>query len=483
MGRGASLTRKPPAGPGGGGNGPSGLPPMREPAWMVKYQAREALKNGRPEEAHRLLDNLVASGDRRVWALRGDVVRGYVERAERALRNDDVEAAWKDLIRVSGLAAAADPGVSKLRDILIRLALAEIRAMLEAGKPIQALEAMGRLRERPAESPALAPLEEAAREWQAAIDHADRGEFEQAHPRLERVRTRLGTRTMGLDRYEEQLNVRQDKFRSAWPQLQEAAAGSDWREMLRCADDVLAAAPRHREAQQARNRAWQVLQPEVVKPTPSLAETVSLSRPSVATPAEFVAPAKRFFLWIDGVGAYLVCLANRISIGQATGEGPVDVPLFADVSRIHAALTRDAECYLLEASKAVALNNSPAEKAVLQNGDRIALGNTCQMTFELPVPGGLSARLLLSGGRRLPMAVDGVLLMADMLVLGSGEKVHVRIPDLEKPVYLVRQKEQLVVQWDGEFRIEAEKHAGRALLPRAGTVIADPFTFAVEPVK
>ena len=35
---------------------------MREPAWMVKYQAREALKNGRPEDAHRLLDGLVASG-------------------------------------------------------------------------------------------------------------------------------------------------------------------------------------------------------------------------------------------------------------------------------------------------------------------------------------------------------------------------------------------------------------------------------------
>ena len=25
--------------------------PMRKPAWMMKYQAREALKNGRPEEA------------------------------------------------------------------------------------------------------------------------------------------------------------------------------------------------------------------------------------------------------------------------------------------------------------------------------------------------------------------------------------------------------------------------------------------------
>jgi hypothetical protein len=456
---------------------------MREPAWMVKYQAREALKNGRPEEAHRLLEELTTSGYRRVYALRGDVVRGYVDRAERALRNDDVEAAWKDVLRVSPLATPVDPGVTRLRDILVRLALAEVRAMLEAGKPLQALEAIARLRERPADSPALPQLEEAARNWQSAIDHADRGEFELSRPALARVRPALAARTAGLDRYEEQLNVREDRFKSAWPQLQEAAAGSDWPDLLRHADEVLAAAPRHREAQQARNRAWQVLQPEAVRPTPRLSDTVSLSQ----APAPKLEPPqplpKRFFLWIDGVGAYLVCLANRISIGQATGEGPVDVPLFADVSRIHAALTRDAECYLLEASKAVSLNRAAAERAVLQHGDCIGLGSSCQMTFELPVPGGLSARLQLSGGRRLPMAVDGVLLMADMLVLGGGEKVHVKIPELQKPVYLVRQKDQLFVQWEGDLRIEGERHEGRAPLPRAGTVIADPFTFAVEPVK
>ena len=96
------------------------------------------------------------------------------------------------------------------------------------------------------------------------------------------------------------------------------------------------------------------------------------------------------------------------------------------------------------------------------------------MTFELPVPGGLSARLRLSGGRRLPMAVDGVLLMADMLVLGGGDKVHVSIPDLEKPLYIVRQKDQLIVKWEGEFRIEGEKCDGRGVLPRAGTVSRGP---------
>src|SRR5688572_7307764 len=115
----------------GGGRGGD---PMREPAWMVKYQAREALKNGRPEEAHRLYDGLVASGAGRVWALRGDVIRGYVERAEKALRNDDVEAAWKDITHVAVLATPTDAGVGRVRDVLIKLALAEIRAMLEAGK-------------------------------------------------------------------------------------------------------------------------------------------------------------------------------------------------------------------------------------------------------------------------------------------------------------------------------------------------------------
>lgn len=456
---------------------------MREPAWMIKYQAREALKNGRPEEAQRLLDELVAAGDRHVWALRGDVVRGYLDRAERALRNDDIETAWKDLGRVTVVGAPADPGVVKLREILARLAGAEIRAMLEAGKPIQALEAVARFKERPAESPALTPLEEAARGWQEAIDFADRGEFAQARPALARVRPRVGSRTQGLDRYEELLNVREDRFKHAWPMLQAAAAAGDWREMLRCADDVLAAAPRHREAQQARNRAWQMLQPEAVKPTPRLSDTVSHAPAKPAAPEEPAVLPRRFFLWIDGIGAYLVCLANRVAIGQATGEGPVDVPIFADVSRIHASLTRDAECYLLEASKAVSLNSAPTERVVLQHGDTIGLGNSCQMTFELPVPGGLSARLRLSGGRRLPMAVDGVLLMADMLVLGGGDKVHVQIPELEKPLYLLRQKDQLVVKWDGEFRIEGEKCEGRGVMPRAGTVSADPFTFAIEPVR
>ena len=61
---------------------------------------------------------------------------------------------------------------------------------------------------------------------------------------------------------------------------------------------------------------------------------------------------KRFLLWVDGVAGYLVCTSPRVTFGQAVLEGgPVDVPLVADVSRVHAELTRDGEGYLVESGK------------------------------------------------------------------------------------------------------------------------------------
>lgn len=452
---------------------------MTEPAWIIKWRAREALKNGRPEEAHRLVEILLDAGNHRAFALRDDVIHGYLDRAERSLRRDDVEKAWADLLRVEKL-ASSDHGVGKLRSTLTRLGLAEIRAALEAGRPLRALKAIGRLKDRPAKSPEIAPLEEAAQDWLLAIDIADRGEFSLTRSALDRIRRRLGDRSSGLDRFEEDLARREDRFRLAWSELQDAATATNWRDMMRRADEVLAVAPRYKEAQQARNRAWQVLQPETAAFNPSPSAPAEREHDPVKEVADPVLP-KRFYLWIDGVGAWLVCLGSRITIGQATPEGgPIDVPLLADVSRIHASLTRDDESYLLETSREVLVNGRSITKGVLQSGDRLSIAS-CPMRFEQPVPGCLSAKLILSG-RRLPMAVDGVLLMADMLVLGPGEKVHVRIEDLPQPLYIFRQKDRLGVRWQGEFSVEGQKFKDRAMLPSQGCVSADAFTFAIEPV-
>jgi hypothetical protein len=470
---------------------------MSEPAWITRWQAREALKNGQPEEAHRLFDSLVAAGNRRAWALRGDVVRGYVERAERALRSDDAEAAWVDLLKAETL-SATDPGASRLRDTLTRLGLAEARALLENGKPLLAIEALVRLKERPARSPEIAPLEETAQDWILAQETADRGDFEAARQTLERVRRRLVTQTAGAMRFEQKLDGRQQRFRPAWEKLQDALEARQWREVLATADEVLAVAPRHREAQQARNLAWQAVQPDTAPYHRDAVARITLTGgpPPLAdsTASEAANPpepfssssgglAKRFILWIDGVGAYLVCLASRVTLGQAGPDGgPVDVPLLADVHRIHASLTRDEESYILESTRGMLVNGQPVERVVLQPGDVLTVCASCQMTFDQPVPGCCSARLALTAGRRLPMAVDGVLLMGDMLVLGAGEQAHVRIMDLKQPVYLLRQKDKLGIRWSGEFIVEGQRCKERALLPAQGSVSGEDLAFAIEPL-
>ncbi|MCE9530953.1 MAG: hypothetical protein K8T89_07500 [Planctomycetes bacterium] len=456
---------------------------MTEPAWIIKWRAREALKNGQPEEAHRLLEQLNAAGNRRAFALRTDVIRGYLDRADRSLKNNVVENAWSDLARVEAL-APDDTQVSGLRERLSTLGIAEVQTALNAGNPLLALQAAARLKERAGQSADIAAWEEAAQDWILTGEIAERGDFTLARASLERIRLRLGEYTDGFDRFEQDVLRREDRFRFAWNELQAAAESKNWREMLRRADEVLAVAPRHKEAQQARNRAWQVVQPETAayRPEPSAEESSAMQDTAPNHPVS-PQPPKRFFLWIDGVGAWLVCLNSRVSLGQASPEGgPIDVPLFADVSRIHASLSRDSESYSLETSRDVLLNGRPTSRGVLQSGDRLSLA-TCSLAFALPVPGCLSATLTPEGGRRLPYAVDGVLLMADMLVLGPGEKVHVRMPDLAQPLYLFRQKDSLGIRWQGEFSIGGERCKDRAMLPPQGSVSSEAFTFAIEPVS
>jgi len=104
-------------------------------------------------------------------------------------------------------------------------------------------------------------------------------------------------------------------------------------------------------------------------------------------------PASQYLLWIDGVGGYLVCLSHRVTLGQASPDSLVDIPLLADVSRHHATLQRDPEGYFLEAIRKVQVNGKATEKVLLKSADRITLASSCQMQFWQPVPVSTSARL------------------------------------------------------------------------------------------
>jgi tetratricopeptide (TPR) repeat protein len=445
--------------------------------WLALRQAQEALKSGLLEEAQRLLAQPVVQGQKRTLELLVQLARAYAERGERNLRRDDPTAAWADLLRAEQT-GVSDPTAERLRQALTRLGLAEARALMEAGEPRRAGEVIAQLRDRAVRLPELEPLEEAAKGWAHAREQADRGEFFQAILSVERARRLLTSPSPALQRFAAHLEDCKAKFAGLLVALHEAAQNERWPEVLELSEQVLALAPQHAEARRVRARAWKAVEPATVASAPQRAPAQSQADPAAA-PAE-----PQFLLWIDGVGGYLVCLGSRITLGQATPESTVDIPLFADVSRLHAALTRDPEGYLLEGLRLVQVNGQPVLRALLRSGDRVTLGGCCQLQFRQPVPVSASARLDLASGHRLRLAVDAVLLMADTLVLGPGPQSHVVMPGLKQPVVLFRHKGGLGVRHVGALAVNGRPFRDRATLEPGATasVVGEDFSLTLEPV-
>jgi hypothetical protein len=204
---------------------------------------------------------------------------------------------------------------------------------------------------------------------------------------------------------------------------------------------------------------------------------------------------KRFLLWVDGVAGYLVCTTPRVTFGQAVLEGgPVDVPLVADVSRVHAELTRDGEGYLVESGKPAPVNGKEVARTVLVNGqevsrsvlaagDRVTLGSTCQFVFHKPVGISSTASLQITSGHRLILPVEGILLMSNDIILGPGPEAHVVVRSLHAAVILYRSKDGLGVRHAGKkFAVNDEQYLDRAPLPLPGSFDSDFVSFSVEPV-
>jgi hypothetical protein len=400
------------------------------------------------------------------------LTRGYVQRGERHLKQGNLAGAWDDLARAEQL-DPTDAGARSFREELTRLGFLKLREYLEAGEPQRAVEALARLGERAvAVHTEYRPMEDAVKDWLLTAELADRGEFALAIQMFARVRRTVPT-AAGVERFQKGIEERQAKFNIALPPLHEAVDQRRWRDVLPLAEAVLAVAPQHAEARTAKSRAWNTQSPETLN--------VGVRADVDTEPVEQTAPLKRFLLWIDGIGGYLICLGPRVTFGQASADGSVDVPLLADVSRMHATVARDGEGYVVESVRPLQVNGQTVTRATLTPGDRVTLGAACQFRFLLPVPVSTSARLELVSGHRLPVSVDGILLMAETLVLGPGPQAHVPLPDVAKNVLLYRDKDGLGVRYDGPFRVNGRSATERESLPPNATVTGPDFSFAVEP--
>ncbi len=151
-----------------------------------------------------------------------------------------------------------------------------------------------------------------------------------------------------------------------------------------------------------------------------------------------------------------------------------------DLAREHATLVRDGDGYVLRAHRPTFVNNRAVETAPLHDGDVIRLGSTVELEFRQPSPISATARLAVVSRHRLPLAVDGVLLMAETCIIGPSPQAHIPAASLAEPVVLYRQETSLWCRAAGGFEVDGRPCAARAPLTMQSSVLGDGFSFSLE---
>jgi hypothetical protein len=151
-----------------------------------------------------------------------------------------------------------------------------------------------------------------------------------------------------------------------------------------------------------------------------------------------------------------------------------------DLDRDHATIARDGDTYVLRARQPSFVNGRRVESASLRDGDVIRLGSSVELEFRQPSPVSSTARLSVVSRHRLPLAVDGVLLMGETCILGNSPQAHVPAPGLSEPVVLYRQANALWCKASGTFEVDGRPSAARAPLTLQSSVLGEGFSFSLE---
>jgi hypothetical protein len=491
-----------------------GNPTMLGQWRIIMRQAEEAARAGRLDEALELASRPDVAEQRLSVQLRAKWVIELMARASRRAQAQDTAGALADLDLAERHHAPPDLLAAarlKLADLLAD----ELQSELLAGDHPRVIERVDSLERQHVQGPRLRRLREAAAAWKSALEEMRRGEFGLAWEALERAERLIGDPgAKALVPVRKDLESRQHTAAPRVERLYKALAETNWTEVLTAAELVLETVPDHPAARQARSRAWQEIgairgtavlpprsRPAVPDATQAEAGIRFLEQPGlrlVANPPD--APRThaagsagkcsqplsglkgRALLWVDSVGGYLLSFGDRVILGRAAADSPADIPLMGDLSRHHAQISRSGDGYLIEARQPTFLNGRRIDRAALKDGDVIRLGASVELGFRLPSPVSATARLDLLSRHRLPLSVDGVILMAETCILGPGKQAHIAAPQFSAPVVLYRQGESLWCRAQGTFEVDGQIKVSRSALQTSSNVLGSDFSFSLEPL-
>jgi hypothetical protein len=192
-------------------------------------------------------------------------------------------------------------------------------------------------------------------------------------------------------------------------------------------------------------------------------------------------------LWVDGIGGFLVIHGEEIVIGQPAAPrgypSDPDLPIQADLSRRHAVIRRDGGAYVLDPLQETRIDGRRVDgPVVLANNNLIQLGENVKLRFKKPHVLSATAVLDVESNHKTQPRADGVVLMADTLVLGPKSHSHIRCREWANDVILFRRGEGLSVRTMGTLNIDGEELNQHGPVAVGSQVEGEDFSLSLEAV-
>jgi len=461
--------------------------------WRIKLrEAGEALRQGRLEEATRLLSEQGLMEFLPAKQLMARIAQQMAHRAEQRFAAGATVGGWRDLEEAERL-GAGDHAVARLKQQFIDGGLGEAESYLKAGDPAAAVARLEALERQGAGGREFRLTREAAAKVLAAQRMCLSGGFAQAEEAL-RAALVLRPGWKVLEDIRRACAERGAMLRKNVEKLHIALSSEDWTIVLVHTEAILEFCPEHVPALDARRRAWAVVGMQLQDAAPAAVVCVQNGRAPLRreatqmlapnggnNPALTPTPAPRFLLWIDGVGGYLVCQGDVVTLGQPVHGSYVDVPVLGDISRMHALVRRDGESYLIEPLRLTRVDGRAIDgMTLLCDGSEIELGDGVRMRFRVPNPLSRTARLDFTSRHRTLPTTDGVLLLAESCVLGPGGGAHVTCRNWSHEVVLFPQGDSLHCRTAGRFAVDGIDCEGRAPITSSSQIVGEDFSLSLE---
>ena len=188
-------------------------------------------------------------------------------------------------------------------------------------------------------------------------------------------------------------------------------------------------------------------------------------------------------LWVDGGGAFLICLKPELRIGR-TGTGG-DLTFMAPIGSPHATLFHTGESHVIVPRQSLQIaGRRTTDPTLLRDGQTFDLAPDVRIRFATPSP--LSRTAVLSFPGKVPPTptLDAAILMTQTCLIGPNPRHHIVIPGIA---------EQAVLIWNGKdltcrFAVELGQNGidsfwGDSQIVRPGSLIAGrEIRFRCEPV-